>query len=81
MPNRVSIVKNLLEQSVEIVVGFEIFEIDRKTKKLSLQNISKGFPRRYTLAAQGSLEVPSGAQKGQPGQKVLGAFNRNNSRL
>ena len=32
VPNRVSIVKNLLEQSLNIVVGFEIFEIVQKTK-------------------------------------------------
>ena len=38
VPNRVRIVKNLLEQSLNIVVGFEIFEIAQKTKKLPLQS-------------------------------------------
>ena len=38
VPNRVSIVKNLLEQSLEIVVGFEILEIAQKTKKIPLQS-------------------------------------------
>ena len=38
VPYRVSIVKSLLEQSLKIVVGFEIFEIAHKTKKLTLQS-------------------------------------------
>ena len=38
VPNRVSIVKNLLEQSLNIVVGFEILEMAQKTKKLPLQS-------------------------------------------
>ena len=33
VPNSVSIVKNLLEQSLNIVVGFEMFEFAQKTKK------------------------------------------------
>ena len=38
VPNKVNIVKNLLEQSLNIVVGLEIFEIAQKTKKLPLQS-------------------------------------------
>ena len=56
MPNRASRVENLLEQSLEIVVGFEIFEIAQKTKKLPI-----------TVGAQGCLEVLRGSIKGQPG--------------
>ena len=80
MPNRVSIVKNLLEQSLKIVVGFAIFEIAQKTKKLLLQSIKIGTPRGPTVGVQGCLEVTRGSLKDlhslknvmQPSDLVLG---------
>ena len=70
MPNRVSIVKNLLEQSLNIVVGLEMFEFAQKTKKLPLQSIKIGTPRGPTVGAQGCLEVPRGSLKGHLRKKM-----------
>ena len=61
--------------------GFGIFCNCQKNKKVTLQIIQIGTTRRYTLAAQGPLEVPRGAQHGQQGQKALRAITTNSSRL
>ena len=76
MPNRVSRVENLLEQSLEIVVGFEIFEIAQKTKKLLLQSIKIGTPRGPTVGAQGCLEVLRGSLKGHLSLKKCDAIHQ-----
>jgi hypothetical protein len=69
VPNRVCIVKNLLEQSLEIVVGFEIFEIAQKTKKLALSSYLVAAPR-------GAYECPGIPSVGQLGHKNFWATPR-----
>ena len=57
--------------SSDLVVGFKIFEIAPKNKKVTFYSISVSTPKGYTVGALGCLQVPRGTNWGPMGYEKI----------